>query len=164
MALLAFALACADRTPGPETGNVPEPEPDRSTAPADVGGLALEANVAVMESFPVQLAGTLRVKNPTQRTISFDVGGCPVFLRVHGSAKGEVVWDQGDGAICTMILRTVTLEPDAVESFQTTTAGAGDILGEDLPDGTYRVAVYLALIEGGQPEAVAGEVQLAVQR
>ncbi|HYO47407.1 MAG TPA: BsuPI-related putative proteinase inhibitor [Gemmatimonadota bacterium] len=160
MALLAFALACADRTPGPETGNVPEP--DRSTAPADVGGLALEANVAVMESFPVQLTGTLRVENPTQRTISFDVGGCPVFLRVYGSAKGEVVWDQGDGAICTMILRTVTLEPGAVESFQT--AGAGDILGEDLPDGTYRVAVYLALVEGGQPEAVAGEVQLAVPR
>lgn len=162
MALLAFALACADRTPGPETGNMPEP--DRSTAPADVGGFALEANVAIMESFPVQLTGTLRVENPTQRTISFDVGGCPVFLRGYGSAKGEVVWDQGDGAICTMILRTVTLEPGAVESFQTTTAGAGDILGEDLPDGTYRVAVYLALVEGGQPEAVAGEVQLAVPR
>jgi len=40
----------------------------------------------------------------------------------------------------------VTLEPGEVEVFQTATAGAGEILGDDLPDGTYRAAVYLAFL------------------
>jgi hypothetical protein len=116
-----------------------------------------------MESFPVQLRGTLRVSNPTDGPISFDVGGCPVFLRVHG-ADGAPVWDQGDGAICTMILRIVRIEPGGAETFETGTSSAADILGEDGPDGTYRVAVYLALVSGDQPEADAGEVALAVPR
>lgn len=164
VALVALALACADRTPAPGPGDEVAPEPDRTPATADVGGLALEAQVAVLDSVPVQLRGTLRVENPTERTISFDVGGCPVFLRVYGAEDARAVWDQGDGAICTMILRTVTLEPGNSETFQTGEASAADILGEDLPDGTYRVAVYLALLEGGQPEAAAGQVELAIPR
>ena len=63
-----------------------------------------------------------------------------------------------------MILRTVTLEPGNSGTFQTNTASAAEILGEELPDGTYRVAVYLAFVEGGQPEAAAGEVPLAIPR
>lgn len=125
--------------------------------------LALEADVVVMESFPVQLRGSLRLSNPTDAPVSFDVGGCPVFLRVYG-ADDMPVWDQGDGAICTMILRTVTLEPGESESFETGTVSAANILGEDRPDGTYRVAVYVALASGGQPEADAGRVPLAVPR
>lgn len=158
-AALALALACAEEPRDP--GSSAEPAP--SAASADVGSLRLDADVLVMESFPVQLRGTLRVANPTGAPIAFDVGGCPVFLRVYG-ADGGVIWDQGDGAICTMILRTVTLEPGAAESFETGSASAADVLGEDRPDGTYRVTVYLARIEGGQPEADAGEVALAVPR
>ncbi|MGH7567265.1 MAG: BsuPI-related putative proteinase inhibitor [Gemmatimonadota bacterium] len=172
VALVVLALACADRTPAPgpqeEPASGPQeepaPEPDPAPTTVDVGGLTLHADVVVMESFPVQLRGTLRVENPTQQTISFDVGGCPVFLRVYGAQDDTAIWDQGDGAICTMILRTVTLEPGNSETFETNTASAADILGEELPDGTYRVAVYLALVEGGQPEAAAGEVPLAIPR
>jgi hypothetical protein len=116
-----------------------------------------------MESFPGHLRGTLRVTNPTDALVSFDVGGCPVFLRVYGT-DGAPVWDQGDGAVCTMILRTVRLEPGGTEAFETGTASAVDILGEERPDGTYRVRVYLALVSGGQPEAEAGEVPLAIPR
>lgn len=162
-ALTTVALACAERTTPPEPGAEPEPTPDRVPSATDISALTLEADVAVMESFPVQLRGTLSVRNPTDRPIQFDVGGCPVFLRVYDAA-GSVAWDQGDGAICTMILRTVTLAPGATETFETGTSSAADILGEELPDGTYGVAVYLALVEGGQPEASAGEVELAIPR
>ena len=41
---------------------------------------------------------------------------------------------------------------------------AADILRDNLPDGKYRVTVYLALVEGGLLEVDAGEVELAVPR
>ena len=160
---IAMLAACAEKAPPPEPGTEPGPVPNRVPSPADISALVLEADVKVMESFPVQLRGTLRVRNPTDRTIRFDVGGCPVFLRIYDAA-GEIVRDQGDVAICTMILQTIPLEPGASESFETATLSAADILGEDRPDGTYGVAVYLALVEGGQPEASAGEVELAIPR
>jgi hypothetical protein len=81
-------------------------------------------------------------------------------MRVYDAAGAEV-WDQGDGAICTMILRTATLEPGETEIFQTAEADVAVVLGDDHADGTYRAAVYLALVDGGQPEASAGEVELA---
>jgi hypothetical protein len=161
--MVAAALTCAEQTPAPEPEAEPGPTSNRVPPAEDISSLELEADVAVMESFPVQLRGKLTVDNPTERTIRFDVGGCPVFLRAYGAA-GDIAWDQGDDAICTMILRTVTLEPGAAETFETGTVSAADILGEDLPDGTYGVAVYLALVEGGRPEAHAGEVELAIPR
>lgn len=158
LALIGLAAACADRVPTPETGD--RADSIRVVAPADFSGLRLEAEVAVNDSIPVQLQGSLEVTNPTHQATSFDVGGCPVFLRVY-DASGAMVWDQGDGAICTMILRTVTLESGETERFQTAEADVTEILGEELPDGSYRAAVYLALVDGGQPEASAGEVELA---
>jgi hypothetical protein len=163
IAVAAVALGCSERTTPPEPGAEQGPVPSRVPAPADISALDLDADVRVMESFPVQLRGTLTVRNPTDRPIEFDVGGCPVFLRIYDAA-GQSVRDQGDGAICTMILRTVTLEPGGSETFETATASAAEILGEELPDGTYEVRVYLALVEGGQPEASAGEVELAIPR
>ena len=160
---IATLSACAEKAPPPEPETGGGPVPSAVPPTADIEALALDAEVAELRSYPVQLRGTLRVTNPTDRTIRFDVGGCPVFLRVYDAA-GEPVWDQGDGAVCTMILRTVTLDPGATETFQTSTSSASDILGEEHPDGTYRVGVYLALVEGGQPEASAREVELAIPR
>jgi hypothetical protein len=160
---IAMLAACAEKAPPPESGTEPGPVPNRVPPPVDISALALEADVGVVESFPVRLRGTLTVRNPTDRTIQFDVGGCPVFLRIYDDA-GEIVRDQGDAAICTMILETVTLEPGASESFETATISAAEILDEDHPDGTYRVGVYLALVEGGQPEASAGQVEIAIPR
>jgi len=159
-AVLSLAASCGEETAGPGTGA----DSDRPAEPATVSDLELTAEVAVMESFPVQLRGTLTVENRTDEPVAFDVGGCPAFLRVYRSAEGGPVWDQANGAVCTMILRTVTLEPGAVEIFQTPTAGAREILGDDLPDGAYRVAVYLALVNGEEHEAEAGDVELAINR
>ena len=156
--ILTFA-ACAEEPRDPASTSEPGP----STSGPGAESLDLEADVAVMESFPVQLRGTLRIENPADVPISFDVGGCPVFLRVY-DADGKPAWDQGDGAVCTMILRTVTLEPGGTETFETGTASAADILGEQLADGTYRAAIYLALVSGVRPEADAGEVSLAIPR
>lgn len=158
----AFALACAERTTPPDP-EAERPASEPVPAASDVSALALETRVAVLGSFPVQIRGTLSARNPTDRTIQFDVGGCPVFLRVYDAA-GATVWDQGDGAICTMILRTVTLAPGATETFETATASAATILGDDRAAARYRAGVYLALVEGEQPEASAGEVELAVPR
>jgi hypothetical protein len=157
-ALIGMAPACADRVPAPETGD--GADSIRGVSPADFSGFRLEAEVAVIDSVPAQLRGSLEVSNPTDQPTSFDVGGCPVFLRVYDETGAEV-WDQGDGAICTMILRTVTLESGEAERFQTAEADVADILGEDHADGTYRAAVYLALVDNGQPEASAGAVELA---
>ena len=159
LALVLLAASCASES-GSSTGT----DPDRTTGPAGVADLEITADIVVMESFPVQLRGSLTASNLTEETVSFDVGGCPVFLRAYRSANGGPVWDQANGAVCTMILRTVTLEPGEAEVFQTGTVGAGEILGDDLPDGTYRTAVYLALASGGEREAGTGEVQLAVPR
>lgn len=164
-ALLAFA--CAKReTPAPEPG---ADRPDANTAespatPRPNGDLGVEADVAIMESFPVQLKGTLRVENQTALPISFDVGGCPVFLRAYGPTGGEPVYDQAASTTCIMILETVTLEPGGARTFETPTVSAADILGGNLPDGTYRMTVYLPMVEGGELQADAGEVQLAVPR
>lgn len=157
--VVSLAASCGEDN-GPRTGT----DPDRPAAPAGVADLVLTADVAVMESFPVQLRGTLTVQNPTDEAVTFDVGGCPVFLRAYRTAGGGPVWDQASATACTMILRTVTLAPGASEVFQTPTASAGDILGDALPDGTYRVVIYLALAPGGEREAAAGDVQLAIPR
>lgn len=158
LALVGMAPACADRVPTPETGD--GADSIRVVAPVDFSGWRLEAEVAVIDSTPVRLQGSLEVTNPTDQATSFDVGGCPVFLRVY-DATGAMVWDQGDGAICTMILRTVTLGAGEAEGFQTAEADVSAILGDELPGGIYRAAVYLALVDGGQPEASVREVELA---
>lgn len=154
-----LAASCASES-GSSTGT----DPDRSTGPAGLADLEIAADIVVMESFPVQLRGSLTASNPTEETVSFEVGGCPVFLRAYRSANGGPVWDQANGAVCTMILRTVTIEPGEAEVFRTGTVGAAEILGDDLPDGTYRTAVYLALPPGGQHEFGTGDVQLAIPR
>ena len=162
-------LACAERESpagGPEPGaGPPAVEPaEGPTTPEPNRGLAVEADVAIMESFPVQLKGTLRVENRSTRPISFDVGGCPVFLRAYGATGGEPVYDQAASTTCIMILETVTLEPGGARTFETPTVSAGDILGGTLPDGTYRLTVYLPMVEAGELQADAGEVQLAAPR
>lgn len=157
------ALVCLAACAGGD-GASTRTDPDRSGTPAGVEDLVLAADVAVMESFPVQLRGSLTVRNPTDEPVRFEVGGCPAFLRAYRSADGGPVWDQGNGAVCIAIVRTIMLEPGGAEIFQTATAGAGEILGDDLPDGKYRVAVYLALAGGGEREAEAGEVDLAIPR
>ena len=46
----------------------------------------------------------------------------------------------------------------------TPTASAYEILGAELPDGEYRIAVYLRPIEAAEVEVVAGTTDLAIPR
>lgn len=159
-ALLALAGGCADN--GAErTG----PQPGRPLeGVAERGGLEYAATVQVMESFPVQLAGTVTITNTTdeRQEVTFP-DGCVVLLRAYRQEGSEPVWDQASDIACTMALVDVALEAGESREFRSPTSSAADVLGDRLPDGSYRIAVYLRP-EGEELEIFAGTVELAVPR
>lgn len=155
-----LALACADS--GPST---PAPSPGGPLGgSASRDGIDYRADVAVMESFPVQLAGHVTITNTTdaERTVTFP-DGCVALLRAYRPEGGEPVWDQAEEFGCTMALVPMTLAPGASREVGTPTASGYDVLGEDLPDGTYRIAVYLRP-DGREIEIDTGTVELAIPR
>ncbi|MDX1623788.1 MAG: BsuPI-related putative proteinase inhibitor [Gemmatimonadota bacterium] len=159
-ALVAVAGACAgngaERT-GPEPGRPLEGVAER-------GGLEYAATIQVMESFPVQLAGTVTITNTTDERVEVTFpDGCVVLLRAYRPEGSEPVWDQASEVACTMALVDLALEPGESREFGSPAASAADVLGDDLPDGTYRVAVYLR--PGGEElEIFAGTVELVIPR
>jgi hypothetical protein len=64
---------------------------------------------------------------------------------------------------CTQALVEVTLSPGEAREFQTGLISAYTILGENLPDGEYRIAVYLRP-NGQTVELDAGMADLAIPR
>lgn len=129
-----------------------------------VDGIEYHAEVQVMESFPVQLAGVATVVNRDDdpRTVTFP-DGCVALLRAYPGSEGEPAWDQAAEVACTEALVPVALAPGESREFRTPTASAYDVLGDEHPDGDYRIAVYLR--PGGEEvEAVAGTVALAIPR
>jgi hypothetical protein len=129
------------------------------------GGFEIAVDVAVMESFPVQLAGSMTFTNPgsEERTLQTDV--CWPLLRAYRPGEDTPVWDQLEEGSCAMLQpRTDVVQPDASIRFQTPVASAADILDDELPDGTYRIAVYFQVMGEGEIEREAGEVELAVPR
>ena len=62
-----------------------------------------------------------------------------------------------------MALVPVELAPGATREVPTPTASAYDILGEDLPDGKYRITIYLRP-DGAVVEIDAGTTDLAIPR
>lgn len=134
-----------------------------TTDPAVTGSLSFAAGVDVMESFPIQLVGFLSVTNRGRDRVTFGVGGCPVLLRVRRPGDMAVVWDQGEEVVCVAVRRLIVLEPDASITLHTPTSSATDILGETLPDGMYRIGVYLRSDED-ETEVDAGPVELSIPR
>lgn len=151
---------CSDQTsPTP-----PDPGGDLSGSVVR-DGIEYRAEVLVMESFPVQLSGRATIRNRTsdERTITFP-DGCVALMRAYRPQGGGPVWDQAHEIGCTMALVPVELGPAEERVFPTPTASAYEILGTDLPDGDYRITVYLRPIDAGEVEIEAGTTDLAIPR
>lgn len=143
-----------------------------STAPGAVHGIgALRGidflpDVAVMESFPVQLAGTVRITNRREAgaTLTFP-HSCMALLRVYDrqGARNAPVWDQRTVTPCEADPVALDLPPGGTAAVRVPTVSAYEILGDSLADGTYRVTLYLQP-NGKVVEAEAGSVDLAVPR
>jgi len=164
-ALLLAALACAGT---PSTPNGSDGPPGNGTPIGDVvvrGDIEYTGDVAVMESFPVQLAGTVTITNrgSDAETIVFP-DGCVALLRAYRPGEESPVWDQASEMGCTMALVEKTLGPGASEEVRTPTASGYDILSDELPDGEYRITIYLRPIGGEPVEIDAGTTQLAIPR
>ena len=133
---------------------------DGNVAPGP-GGFEIAVDVAVMESFPVQLAGSMTFTNPgsEERTLQTDV--CWPLLRAYRPGEDTPVWDQLEEGACAMLQpRTDVVEPGASIRFQTPVVSAAYILDDELPDGTYIITVYFQVMGEGEIEREAGEVEL----
>lgn len=156
--ILAASLACsdgpadpADRGPGgPPAGAVV------------VDGVEYSAIVQIMESFPVQLAGTVTLTNRTDepKTVTFP-DGCVALLRAY--QDDTLVWDQAEDVACTLALVSVELGPGESEQVRTPTSSAYDVLDDEWPDGEYAIAVYLRP-ESDEVEIDGGTADLAIPR
>ena len=133
-----------------------------TTGPSSlVGGLTYSvASFVVAESFPVQIGITVQIENTsaTSRSVTFP-DGCVVLMRAYGEGT-EAAWDMGSAVGCTMALVQVDLAPGEIEEFQTGLVSAQTILGDDLPNGDYRITAYLR--PGEIVELDAGTADLAV--
>jgi hypothetical protein len=128
-------------------------------------GFEVAADVAVMESFPVQLAGSMTFTNRAtgERTLETDV--CWPLLRAYRPGEDVPVWDQVEEGACALFQpRTDVVQPDGSVRFETPVASAADVLDDELPDGTYRITVYFQVMGEGEIELEGGEVELAVPR
>ncbi|MGH7564396.1 MAG: hypothetical protein ACREK5_08230, partial [Gemmatimonadota bacterium] len=72
-------------------------------------------------------------------------------------------WDQAENLACTMALVPVELAPGATHEVRAPTVSAYEILDDELPDGEYRITVYLRP-DGGVVEIDAGTTDLAIPR
>jgi len=129
-----------------------------------VGGVTYSVtSFAIAESFPVQIGVTVEIRNDsgTSQSVTFP-DGCVLLMRAYDS-RGNLAWDFGHLVDCTQALVQVDLSPGEAEEFRTGLISAYTILGESLPDGEYRIAVYLRP-NGQTVELDAGMADLAVPR
>jgi hypothetical protein len=163
---LLLLLAC---TPAEEIEPAAAGGTTRAAGPAEEvrgqDGVHFSATTAVLESFPVHLHTTVEATNRggSPATLVFP-DGCTVLLRAwrEDGTADEPAWDQAGTTACTMAVQRVTLQPGESRSFETRT-DAREILGDSLPDGSYRLAAYLRPATGAV-QVPAGTVPLAVQR
>ncbi len=155
LVLLALGLgaACAG-------ANSPSEPGDRASLIIE-NGIEYKATTRVMESFPVQIATTVTIRNTTgsATTLVFP-NGYVVLLRAF--RDNQQVWNQADVVGCTQALVEVELPAGASRSFDTRT-DAREILGANLPNGRYRLEAVLQP-SGGTVRLDAGMVDLAVNR
>jgi len=140
--------ACQTNTTGPDF-------PDRL-----VDGITYRVTAFVIaESFPVQLGITVELENESTepKSVTFP-DGCVVLIRAYNGGT-EPVWDMGGVVACTLALIEVNLAAGERRTFDTGLVSAATILGGSLPDGKYRITVYLR--PGQIVELEAGVVDLA---
>ena len=129
-----------------------------------VGGVTYSVtSFAIAESFPVQIGVTVELRNGSgsPQSVTFP-DGCVLLMRAYDS-RDNLAWDFGHLVDCTQSLVEVDLSPGEIREFQTGLISAYTILGESLPDGQYRIAVYLRP-DGQTVELDAGMADLAVPR
>lgn len=141
--------------------NVTSPAPQNQLI---VGGIGYQVtSFAIAESFPVQIGVTVEISNTSDTTQSVVFpNGCVLLMRAY-DAEDNLAWDLGHLVDCTQALVEIELSPGEAKIYQTGLVSAYTILGTDLPDGEYRIAVYLS--PGGQEvEIDAGLADLAIPR
>jgi hypothetical protein len=125
------------------------------------GGVEYHGQLAILESFPVQLAASVTLNNISQSAVTLDFpDSCVVLLRAYQDDRQ--VWDQGESVFCAQMIQSVTLAPGESRTFQARTT-AFEILGKDLADGRYRISGYLRTA-GEIVEVEVGEADLAIPR
>jgi hypothetical protein len=151
--LAAGTAACGDDLTSPDLQNQ-----------LMVGGIAYHVTgLVIAESFPVQIGTTVEVTNTSasSQSITFP-DGCVVLMRAY-DAQDALAWDSANDVACTQALVEVDLSPGETKTYQTGLVSGYTILGDDLPDGEYRITVYLR--PGGQTvEIEAGVADLAIPR
>lgn len=165
----ALLAALVGATCGVQTSpTIPDPGPGPGGNRSSLivrDGIEYRAEVFVMESFPVQLSGRATVTNRSDhpRTVTF-VDGCVVLMRVYRPEGGSPVWDQASVSGCTMALVPVELGPGEGRMLPGGGVSAYEILADGLPDGDYRVTIYLRPVEAEVIELDAGTTDLAIPR
>jgi hypothetical protein len=158
LASLAFAVTLA--------GCISSVAPDNPPSSAAVvqGEIEYTADTAILESFPVQLHTTVRMRNRSRSSVQLRFGGgCPVQIRAYrNEARTELAWDQGRVIACTKEIQIADLPAgDTIQ--RTARTNAREILGDSLPDGRYFLSAYVMIV--GAPLLVpAGAADLAVPR
>ena len=124
------------------------------------GGLTYRVTqVAIAESFPIQIGVTVEVENATstERSVVFP-DGCVVLMRAYAGGPTSV-WDLATDRACTLALVEVNLAPGEVRQYQTGLVSAAEILDDNLPPGEYRLTAYLRP-DGQVVELEMGQIML----
>ena len=145
-----------DRVAPPAGGGNPVPGPP---------GFEVTGDLAIMESFPVQLAGSMTFRNGTDDTLTLRTGTCWPLLRAYRSGEDEPVWDQSEEGVCAQFaVREDEVDTGGAVRFDSPVVSAADILDDELPDGPYEMTIYFHPLESDEIEIGLGEVDLAIPR
>lgn len=155
LAVVLGAIACSRAAVPPPADGPPPPR---------LRALDFSARLESDRSAPTRLSGEVRVENRggTPETLVF-ADGCPVRLRVY-EAQGErmaPVWEGPRDCPAEPVALAIAAGDAAV--LPVPAASAAEILETGLPDGAYRVTVWLAP-ENRVIEIEAGEVDLRTSR
>lgn len=157
-ALPVAIAACANAT---------STAPDTVQGTDGLRGIDFHPEILVMESFPVQLAGSVQITNRRERGVRLTFpDDCVALLRAydHDGTRNAPVWDQRGLPACDADPSfSLNIPAGGTVAVRVPTVSAYDILGDDLPDGTYRLTVHLEP-NGQVVEAEAGAVDLAIPR
>ena len=128
-------------------------------------GFEVTADLAIMESFPVQLAGSMTFRNETDESRTLVTDECWPLLRAYEPGEDEPVWDQIEEGACNLFApREDEVEPGDGVRFESPVVSAADVLDDELPDGAYEMTIYFRAMGGEEIEIALGEVDLAIPR
>jgi hypothetical protein len=146
--LVALALGCA-------------PQPPQTEPAPPLRGIDFRADLEVLRSTPARLATTVTMHNrrPTPATLTFPIA-CVGLLRAYDGERPAPVWEQHPAGGCPADTLRVDLDPGQAREMSLTTVSTNEVLGRDLPEGTYRFTVLL-VPDGHVLEIEAGDARIA---